>query len=191
MKRIIFWTIIIVCLSTLCACRPANLETQVPSVANIQPAPTIANPSDIQLGMSLEDVFELYPEEAGSFNYCSHLFFCDREGNPVVATYPRNAYAERVILSITTYDKDAINVSEEAFRSIEPGMSIYDVVSLVGHPNGGPALDGLTLVWHCDDGETFHVEVIFKSDNPSVLTVTNVYRLDKITGNRECISCDD
>lgn len=151
----------------------------------IEPAATVAPPSDVYVGMPIDEFNSLYPEENGDSRFRLYRFFEDENGNPGVITLPLNAYVDVVVLSVVVYDKTNIVVSEEAFRSLEKNMTMHEVVSYVGNPHGETP-DGLCSVWNCDDGQ-FYVAWKNSPDDHAVLLVSDVRRVNETTGFSESI----
>ena len=185
MKKVVCVGIFMICLCLFAACQPSNIYSPEESAIDIQPAPTIAPPSNIYIGMPIDAFNALYPKEDGNSQFRLYRFFEDDNGNPGVVTLPSNAYAEVVVLSVAVYDKTNIIVSEEAFRSLEKGMTMHEVVSFVGNPHGATP-DGLCSVWNCDDGQ-FYVEWRNSPNEYGVLLVGDVRRVNEATGFSESI----
>jgi hypothetical protein len=194
MKRNIFSALIvvsaltIVSLSLLGSNRALNVG---------QTAPEVASPSNIYEGMLLDEFWEIYPRRGNTFEIvkgCSwmhdgYIFISDDQDNPVVITVSDNSKGKsHYLTSVVAYDKNAIVVSEETFRSIEKGMTLHEVVSLVGNPYGNPDTAGLTLGWHCGDNIRFCVRWGRHPNDSNVLIVEDVYRADDAAGTYECIT---
>lgn len=155
------------------------------NVTDIQPAPTIVPVTDVYEGLSMETFLERYcygdnykDYENQYLGINNYYFIFDENNNPTILTSSKNGTADGYIISsITAYDKNAINICEETFYCIEQGMSIHEVVGLVGNPDWQTS-DGITLVWYCNDQFNFHISWKTDSSDPSLLIVNRVYIRD-------------
>lgn len=177
--------IIVFCICFLCACQMFSQSPSSTNVIDIQPAPTIVPVTDVYEGLSMETFLERYSYGDNYKDYenqylgiNNYYFIFDENNNPTILTSSKNGTADGYIISsITAYDKNAINICEETFYCIEQGMSIHEVVGLVGNPDWQTS-DGITLVWYCNDQFNFHISWKTDSSDPSLLIVNRVYIRD-------------
>lgn len=108
-----------------------------------RPDNSIDPPGDIYIGMPQVDFYALYPDKNSnlngdgssfSFQY-GYAFLEDAEGNPVVVHFePSKTSIDWQVASVKAYDKDTIHVTEETFDQLERGMSVEEIVSILGCP---------------------------------------------------------
>lgn len=198
MKKTVLLLLCVLLLLSLYGCDEPikNIDPSTNDTEIFQPAPTIAPPSNIYVGMTRDDFLELYPNRGNTFELAqgyswghdNYLFINDDQGNPVVITVSAYSAGKPYYLtSIVAYDKNAIFVSEETFRGIEKGMTLHEVVSLVGNPFGNPDAGGLTLGWQFGENIRYCVLWTQHPDDPNVLIVKNIYRADNVAGTYESI----
>ena len=198
MKRIVFVVLIVFCVSLLCAYRFDVLDKIIDNVQTLQPAATISPPSDVYVGMLMEDFYEVYPDRDDdpastkcSWGFENYIFIFDENNNPVIVTIrsdgPGRPKEHYCVTSVVAYDKNDFVVSENTFRSIEKGMKLHDVVALVGNPYGNPDAGGENLGWYCGSGLRFFIKFVPDSEDRNVLIVANVYRVDEIADTVESI----
>lgn len=132
MKKVLF-SVLLLSISLLCACQPANL--------NSRPNNSIAPPSNIYVGMPRDDFFALYPSGYDYSNgtcfeiWGEYAFLKDCGGNPVVVYFEHGDGSDDwYVSSVDAYDKDTINVTEEACMQLERGMNYQEIVSVLGCP---------------------------------------------------------
>ena len=178
MKKMLI-LILLLSVSLLSACQHTNLDSR--------PDHSIAPPDNIYVGMPLEEFMVLYPNvrenpEGTCFYYweCRYAFFNDTNGNPVVVTFQFDSSYNGTVLSINAYDKEKINVNEETFSSLERGMSVQELVSILGTPKAHIRnIDG--LAW--DYGEDIEYWIALKGrssgDDPD-LVLSYICRTNKI-----------
>ena len=182
MKRI-YLIFLLLSVFLLCSCKSSN--------AQIIHANPIAPPSNIYVGMSLEEFMVLYPNmrenpEGTCFYYweCRYAFFNDTNGNPVVVTFQFDSSYNGTIFSINAYDKEGINVNEEIFSSLERGMSVQELVSILGTPKAHIRnFDG--LAW--DYGEEIEYWIALKGrsgENDPDLVLSYICRTNKIDDSK-------
>jgi hypothetical protein len=200
MKKTILLLLCVLLLLSLYGCDEPikNIDPSTNDTEIFQPAPTIVPPSDVYAGMLLDEFWELYPQREDtlecqglSWGFDGYMFIYDDHNNPVVITYhsvgPGRPREDYYLTSVVAYDRNSIVISEARFRSIKEGMTLHDVVALVGNPYGNPDAAGLTLGWHCGEGIRFCIKWAKHPDDPNVLIVKNVYRADDIAGTYESI----
>ena len=133
----------------------------------------VCPPTNIYVGMPYEEFDALYSDRG--YGLLGYEFVYDEDNNPVVVTWgPLTGMGNASVTSVTAYDKNTINFSEEAFYKIEKEMSIHEVVSIVGNPYGAVS-DLHDLGWMCGDIR-YVVRFRQSEDNPNVLVVTNILR---------------
>ena len=163
----------VLCLCLLCGYRLAQSHALGEN--------TVPPPSHIHVGMAIDDIDELYTCP-GLLNY---FFIEDTDGNPVIVT-SRVENRKYSVASVTAYDKNTIDFSEVGFRKIDKGMTVHEVVSLVGNPLGcfSCYLDELT--WSCD-GIMYSIKLEQHPDDSDVLIVRDVLQEDVETRTMKSI----
>lgn len=142
---------------------------------------TVPPPSNIHVGMSLSDVDELDSCPA----LLNYFFIEDTDGNPVIVT-SRVENRKYSVASVTAYDKNTIDFSEVGFKKIDKGMTVHEVVSLVGNPLGCFSCYGNELTWSCD-GVMYRIMLEKSSEDPDVLIVCDALRENVETSSFESI----
>lgn len=99
-------------------------------------------------GMTVESFSKIIPEER-TFHYVDYIFYDNLLGDPVVATVS-NDY--KTITSLRSYSRFSIQPTRTAAESIQEGMSIHDVVSILGNPVGSYTSGMMTLSFELNDG---------------------------------------
>ena len=163
----------LICICMLYGCTPENHYALGEN--------TVPSPSHIQVGMLIHEIDEL-DTCPGLLNY---FFIEDTDGNPVIVT-SRVENRKHSVASVTAYDKNTIDFSEAGFRKIDKGMTVHEVVSLVGNPLGcfSSYLDELT--WSCD-GVMYRIELEQHPDDFNVLIVRDVLQEDVETHTMKSI----
>lgn len=155
MKKIVL-LFLIVSMSCLCSCKPAN--------AKIVPANPVEPPDNIYVGMSRADFEELYPEDVCFYYWTSYAFFDDPDGNPVVVYFEGNTYDKLAIGAIYAYDKNGISQTDDAFCALEGGMLVQEIVSYVGNPD--PITNPTeTMVWRIGDNIEYRLQLDYLNGN--------------------------
>jgi hypothetical protein len=98
---------------------------------------------NIYEGMSFEEFMAKNSEES-YFAYIGYLFTKDNEGNHVVARLSDDC---TVITKVTRYEAKSIGNSDESFVKIKEGMSVEQIVSMVGIPEGSYTSGMITLAF--------------------------------------------
>lgn len=99
------------------------------------------------IGKDRDYLNSLVPEDQ-RFDYQEYSFFEDSKGNPCVVVYGR-----REISDFYTFPKKKVDTSKATFEKIQKGMTIYEVVELVGIPHRTATSGFSTMVFQGDDGE--------------------------------------
>ena len=144
--------------------------------ASGKPAPAVTPDIPFHVGMSSEEFWELYDSEdiisltGLSFADEAYYLMEDDNGNPVVLTLKsRNS-----ITAIAAYDKSKIKLTSRSFFSIKAGMTVQEVISILGHPLMNYSANGDRLTWKVDD-TFFHVQFRSQPSDPSILVVYDVF----------------
>ena len=117
----------------------------------------------LAIGMTYSDVERLETEHLVAGTY---VFTKNAAGNAVVGQFDPDTLK---IARITEYP--AVTGDAEAFASLTPGMTIYDVVRAVGLPLGSRTFGLNTLDFACSDGGEYRVTW---NDDMTVLAVAPV-----------------
>ena len=163
----------VLCICMLYGCTPENHYALGEN--------TVPPPSHIHVGMPLNEIEELDTCPA----LLNYFFIEDTDGNPVIVT-SRVENRKYSVASVTAYVKNTIDFSEVGFRKIDKGMTVHEVVSLVGNPLGcfSSYLDELT--WSCD-GIMYRIELEQHPDDFDVLIVCDVLQEDVETHTMKSI----
>lgn len=102
------------------------------------------------VGMSLEEFKERIPQD-DYFEYIPYVFFRNSMGGHVVARLS-DSYE---IVQYDCFDPWQIDTSDAAFARIKIGMSVEEVVSIVGIPSGSPTFGLSTLEFTSDSGTRY------------------------------------
>jgi hypothetical protein len=114
---------------------------------------------NIYEGMSFEEFREKNSEDSYFLYYGGYLFTKNNEGNHIVA---RMSDDGTVISKINCYEVSNIDNSDEAFNSIKEGMSIEEVVSIVGIPQGSYTSGMPTLSFESASGKMYWIYLNFE-----------------------------
>lgn len=109
---------------------------------------------NIYEGMSFEEFKGKNSEDSYFLYYGGYLFTKNNEGNHIVA---RMSDDGTVISKINCYEVSNIDNSDEAFNSIKEGMSIEEVVSIVGIPQGSYTSGMPTLSFESASGKMYWI----------------------------------
>lgn len=109
---------------------------------------------NIYEGMSFEEFKGKNSEDSYFLYYGGYLFTKNNEGNHIVA---RMSDDGTVISKINCYEESNIDNSDEAFNSIKEGMSIEEVVSIVGIPQGSYTSGMPTLSFESASGKMYWI----------------------------------
>ena len=116
------------------------------------PAPSIS-PEDL-IGKTTEELEGTLIFEDGMRAY-GYGFATDADGNPVVYEWDLNEDDKFVITHAEIFAAKDTDNSPEMFEKIQPGMTIYEVVKLVGAPSKIPAT-GFFYIIFIDSHGTGH-----------------------------------
>ena len=97
--------------------------------------------------------------ESDRFCYMNYVFYTNEKGNYVVARFSDNPVSMSSIVQLKHFYKKNINPTPEAFSKIESGMSIFDVVKLVGIPFGSYTSGMDSLAFKDTNGDTYSVYI--------------------------------
>jgi hypothetical protein len=114
---------------------------------------------NIYEGMSFEEFRGKNSEDSYFLYYGGYLFTKNNEGNHIVA---RMSDDGTVISKINCYEVSNIDNSDEAFNSIKEGMSIEEVVSIVGIPQGSYTSGMPTLSFESASGKMYWIYLNFE-----------------------------
>ena len=151
--------------------------------ASGKPAPSVTPDCGVYVGMPTEEFWKLYDNEdvksmAGFPGVDEDYYFIeDANGNPVVLTL-ENIDRKYTITAIAAFDKNKIELSTRSYFSIKAGMTMQELISIVGHPLGCFNAAGDRLTWKVDD-TMFHVTFRTRSGDPSILVVEDVVLMDE------------
>lgn len=108
-----------------------------------------ASPKEITVGMSYEEAISLRPD---SFYYIKYMFYTENEKN-IVITFEKEKYLVEKIEEFPV-----VTANQMAISSIKEGMTVSEVVRLVGIPTGSTESGLIMLNFQRADGSTFYVE---------------------------------
>lgn len=116
------------------------------------PAPSLS-PEDL-IGKTTEELEGTLIFEDGMRAY-GYGFATDTAGNPVVYEWDLNEDKKFVITHAEIFAAKDTDNSPEMFEKIQPGMTIYEVVKMVGAPSEIPAT-GFFYIIFIDSHDTGH-----------------------------------
>ena len=105
----------------------------------------------IYVGMPYDVFIKAIPEEE-RVQIGGYAFFRNSMGGHIVAYISRE---DQVITDIHCYDHWSVNPTDAEFSKIKKGMSVEQVVSIVGIPYGQPTFGMTTLGYKSDSGTTY------------------------------------
>lgn len=143
------------------------------------PAPTVTPNCGVHVGMSLEEFYDVYPVSY-LLLMTSYLLIEDDSGNPVVLTYGKVDGIYQ-ITSMEAYDKNAIACSKKTFYAIEAGMTVQEVISLVGIPDNCSDFGTTNTLWWslADSDESVSILFYVLPDDSATLILEDVVLHDK------------
>ena len=145
MKRTIAFILLLVLALAVCSCGPALDAAQEATTDATQ-----AGFDALAVGMSYSDVERLSTEHLVEGYY---VFTKNAAGDAVIGQFDPDTLK---IAKITEYP--AVTGDAEAFASITPGMTVYEVVRTVGLPLGSRTFGLNTLDFLCSDGSEYRVQ---------------------------------
>jgi len=129
----------------LTACQSAN-DSNIYSNATGVYADVTAEQCD---GISTAEFHKMVPEETWQFAMVGYYFFWDADQKPCVAYWP----APDDTVYCQAFDPTRIGTSASDFAKIERGMTVQEVVALVGLPTRTATSGLLTMVFPGEEGE--------------------------------------
>lgn len=105
-------------------------------------------------GMSFEEFQEKNPEDSYYRYFGGYLFTVNDEGDHIVARLSDDA---TVISKVDCYEAESINKADETFLKIEEGMTVNQVVSMVGIPEGSDTSGMVSLTFQSNSGSRYLV----------------------------------
>ena len=106
--------------------------------------------SQIKEGMTYEE-FSAFVQDVSVFRYGKYAFFEYEDKNIVVEFSDKMKVVRKEVYA------DVGEVPESAFEAIQPGMTVYEVVQLVGLPFRSTTFGLSTLDFLCENGDVFCV----------------------------------
>lgn len=106
--------------------------------------------SQIKEGMTYEE-FSAFVQDVSVFRYGKYAFFEYEDKNIVVEFSDKMKVVRKEVYA------DVGEVPESAFEAIQPGMTVYEVVQLVGLPFRSTTFGLSTLDFLCENGDIFCV----------------------------------
>ena len=158
MKRTIAFILLLVLALAVCSCGPALDAAQEATTDAPQ-----AGFDALAVGMSYSDVERLSTEHLVEGYY---VFTKNAAGDAVIGRFDPDTLK---IARITEYP--AVTGDADAFASLTPGMTVYEVVRTVGLPLGSRTFGLNTLDFACSDGGEYRVTW---NDDMTVLAVAPV-----------------
>lgn len=105
----------------------------------------------LYLGMKYSD-FATAVEEDLRFDIVGYSFYEKKNGDGMLVHFDNDSNS---IDEIKYYPRLFLDKSKDRFSEIEPGMSLYEVISLVGVPTKTTTFGMLTMVFSADDGTEY------------------------------------
>lgn len=126
----------------LCACSASKVE--------VIPAPSISG-EDL-VGKTLDELGDVLviDRELRAYGYG---FATDTWGNPVVYEWDLTEDDQFLITHAEVFAVTDTDASPEVFETIKPGMTIYEVVKLVGNPVNIPATGFFYIIFQDNTGQ--------------------------------------
>lgn len=122
------------------------------------------------IGMTYSDYHEHHET---AFSYLSFSFYEKENGDGVVVHFDD---ATGTIDDIRVYPSNSVTKTKESFMRIKEGMSLYEVVSLIGVPYRTNTSGTITMVFATDAGEEY--SVYFHQDSSDGLVVARILELE-------------
>jgi outer membrane protein assembly factor BamE (lipoprotein component of BamABCDE complex) len=131
---------------------------------------------DVYIGMTTEEFLKVVPE-SDHLGYCSHAFYTNEKGNHIVVRFSQNSGPSK-ILEIKCYDHNLIEPTPEKFDMIKKGMSIFDVVALVGIPFDSLTFGAVSFEFKDTNGKCYRIYMdIVSPERDCTLFVSSVLAL--------------
>lgn len=122
------------------------------------------------IGMTFEECHNALPKSE-SFYYGGYVFYTNAWGDYVVARFA-GPYNNRSVVELKHFYKWTTHPTAKAFSKIEPGMSVFDVVALVGLPFGSDT-SGVESLNFMDKNSNVYTIYLYGKDSENRL-VTGV-----------------
>jgi hypothetical protein len=119
--------------------------------------------------MTYDEFCEQIPENQRS-QYYQYLFFTDSLGNPCAACFGHTPETYLTIVECYSYSRNQFDTSAKSFAKIKPGMTVFEVVELVGFPVDAPTFGLSTLLFVGDEGEY----IVVLDDTNSGITISEI-----------------
>lgn len=116
-------------------------------------------------GMPINQFYELIPEDR-YFSYLDYIFYKHSDGTDVVATVSDDY---KSISSLRSFPDSAGLPSRMSAHTIVPGMTVYDVVRILGTPKGTYTSGMITLYFELNDGS---ICVVYFNNSSEMLTTS-------------------
>ena len=166
MKKKKKWIIILaVAAAVLIFCAVVLYDTAMTDYAGVYP------------GMSAYEMVAAVPQD-NAYLYQGYYFYTNKWGNPIVARFSQDT---KVVVELISYPALAIRTSERAFDRIKPGMTLHEVIAIVGIPNAPRASDASALAYKDKSGNIYHIYLEDRSvfEEFQELYVTAVQKLSE------------
>lgn len=109
----------------------------------------------LYIGMMYSDYMSVI-DENDRFDYAGYSFYEKKNGDSMLVRFELTD-GDLVIDEIRYYPKVFLDNSKESFEKIETGMSLYEVVSLVGVPHYSGLSGSLAVTFDADDGTEYRI----------------------------------
>ena len=126
-------------------------------------------------GMSFEE-FQVKNQEESYFQYFEYLFMKNNEGDHIVA---RVSDDWNVIAKVNVYKEESVDNSDQSFSAIKKGMSIEEVISMVGIPQGSYTSGMPTLSFESTTGKVYWIYLnLERTEMGTVYSVESVLPIE-------------
>ena len=129
------------------------------------------NKGAIHQGMS-SDEFSKSISKLPHFAYLNYCFFTDENDIPTVVTLSKDA---STVESVRTFKKTS--PTNEDFKKIVSGMTIYEVVELVGLPYESASFGQISMNFHASEGHFFTIDWSEENSQIKVLSCNGPYKI--------------
>jgi outer membrane protein assembly factor BamE (lipoprotein component of BamABCDE complex) len=137
-------TILCILLSVVLVCSLSGCHQAKEKDINEEMGVEEIKEKNIYEGMSFEEFKEINPEESYFQYYGGYLFGKTNDGDHYVAQLSDDC---RVISKVSCYEEESIDDSDATFEKIKEGMTVEQVVSMVGIPEGSYTSGMITLAF--------------------------------------------
>lgn len=121
------------------------------------------NPDALHTGMTLDEYTAIVPKDE-RFDWLFHSFFTSPDGKNVIVTLD----SKFEVKTVETFDATVLNA--KSFEKIEAGMTVSQVVELIGLPHE-MATSMISLDFMSEDGQEYRVYF----DTSYLVTSTSVF----------------